>query len=111
MDGEMFLAYVRDCLCPVLKPGDLVIADNLSSHKVAGVAQAISAVGARIEYLPPYSPDLNPIENFFAKLKAHLRGSAKRTVEDLWCEIGRILDSVTAAECTNYFQNAGYVNT
>jgi transposase len=111
MDGELFLTYVRDCLCPTLKPGDMVIADNLSSHKVAGVAQAISAVGARIEYLPPYSPDLNPIENLFAKLKAHLGGVAKRTVDDLWSEIGRVLDTVTADECRNYFRNAGYVNT
>jgi transposase len=111
MDGDMFLAYLRDCLCPVLNPGDLVIADNLSSHKVAGVAEAVSAVGARIEYLPPYSPDFNPIENLFAKLKGHLRGVAKRTVDDLWSEIGRALDTVTADECRNYFRNAGYVNT
>jgi transposase len=111
MDGQMFLAYVRDCLCPALRPGDMVIADNLSSHKVAGVAEAIAAVGAGIRYLPPYSPDLNPIENFFAKLKAGLRGAAKRTVEDLWSEIGRALNTVTADECANFFRHAGYVNT
>jgi transposase len=110
MDGQMFLAYVRDCLCPALRPGDVVIADNLSSHKVAGVADAIAAAGATIHYLPPYSPDLNPIENFFAKLKAHLRGAAKRTADDLWNEIGRALNTVTAHECTNYFRRAGYVN-
>ena len=110
MDGQLFLAYVRDCLCPALRPGDMVIADNLSSHKVAGVADAISEVGASIRYLPPYSPDLNPIENFFAKLKACLRGAAQRTVEDLWNEIGRALNTVTADECANFFRNAGYVN-
>ena len=109
MDGEMFLTYVRDCLCPTLKPGDVVIADNLSSHKVAGIAEAIAAAGAEIIYLPPYSPDLNPIENLFAKLKARLCGAAKRTVDEVWNEIGRILDTLTAAECSNYFRAAGYV--
>lgn len=108
MDGAMFLAYVREFLCPALKPGDLVIADNLSSHKVAGVAQAIEAVGASLAYLPPYSPDLNPIEKFFAKLKSMLRKAAKRSVDALWTEIGDVLDNVTPEECNRYFQSSGY---
>jgi transposase len=87
-----------------------VIADNLSSHKVAGVREAIEAVGATILYLPPYSPDLNPIEQLFSKLKAMLRKAAKRTVGALWDEIGRIIDTISADECRNYFQAAGYVH-
>jgi transposase len=90
MDGKAFLAYVRKFLCPTLKPGDLVIADNLSSHKVAGVKPAIEAIGASFRYLPPYSPAFNPIENLFAKLKAWLKQAAQRTVEALWQEIGRL---------------------
>lgn len=109
MDGEMFLAYVRTFLCPTLRPGDIVIADNLSSHKVAGVAQAIAAAGARIVYLPPYSPDYNPIEKLFAKLKALLRREAKRTVAGLWAEIGHLLAEFSAEECENYFRSCGYV--
>ncbi len=111
MNGALFLAYVRTFLCPTLKPGDVVIADNLSSHKVAGVVEAVEAVGAKFIHLPPYSPDLNPIEKFFAKLKALLRKSAKRTVEDLWTEIGDLLDTVTPEECANYFHSSGYVAT
>ncbi len=95
IDGALFLAYVRTFLCPTLKPGDVVIADNLSSHKVAGVQDAIEAVGAKLVYLPPYSPDLNPIEKFFARLKARLRQAAKRAVDALWTEIGELLDTVT----------------
>ncbi len=83
MDGEMFLAYVRQFLCPTLRPGDIVILDNLSSHKVAGVEKAITATGATVLYLPPYSPDLNPIEKFFSKLKALLRKVAKRSIDEL----------------------------
>jgi transposase len=111
MDGALFLAYVRTFLCSTLKPGDVVIADNLSSHKVAGVSEAIEAVGARLVHLPPYSPDLNPIEQFFAKLKALLRKAAKRTVGALRTEIGDLLDTVSPEECGNYFHSAGYVNT
>lgn len=111
MNGQLFLAYVRTFLCPTLKPGDIVIADNLSSHKVAGVQDAIEAVGAKLVYLPPYSPDLNPIEKFFAKLKALLRKAAKRTVGELWKEIGDLLDTVTPEECSNYFHSSGYVST
>jgi len=109
MDGALFLAYVREFLCPTLRAGDIVIADNLSSHKVAGVKEAIEAVGATIRYLPPYSPDLNPIEQLFSKLKAMLRKAAMRTVVALWDEIGRLIDTVSPNECRNYFQAAGYV--
>jgi transposase len=110
MDGAAFLAYVQSFLCPTLRPGDIVIADNLGSHKVAGVQQAIAAAGATILYLPPYSPDLNPIEQLFAKLKALLRKAAKRSVDALWNHIGVLLDTVPAHECSNYFAAAGYVN-
>ena len=111
MDGEMFLAYVRKFLCPTLRPGDIVILDNLSSHKVAGVDKAILATGATVLYLPPYSPDLNPIEKFFSKLKARLRQAAKRDIEALWTEIGELLDTVSPSECSNFFASCGYVST
>jgi transposase len=109
MDGALFLAYVREFLCPTLQPGDVVVADNLSSHKVAGIREAIEAAGATIRYLPPYSPDLNSIELLFSKLKAMLRKAAMRTVEALWDEIGRLIDTVSLNECRNYFRAAGYV--
>ncbi|MDE2256424.1 MAG: transposase [Xanthomonadaceae bacterium] len=96
--------------CPTLRPGDIVVADNLSSHKVAGVREAIEAVGAQIRYLPPYSPDLNPIEKMFAKLKALLRKATTRTVEALWTTIGSLLDAFSAQECSNYFASSGYVS-
>ncbi len=108
MNGEAFLVYVRDFLCPTLKPGDIVIADNLSSHKVEGVREAIEAVGANLRYLPPYSPDLNPIEKLFSKLKALLKKAAHRTVEALWNEIGKLLDAFSPTECANYFKSSGY---
>jgi transposase len=111
MDGEVFLAYVRRFLCPSLTPGDVVIADNLSSHKVAGVQEAITAVGASLLYLPPYSPDLNPIEKLFAKLKALLRKAAARTTDALWDEFGQLLVSFSPTECANYFASSGYVYT
>ena len=111
MDGEMFLAYVRQFLCPTLQPGDTVILDNLSSHKVAGVEQAIIAAGAVVMFLPPYSPDLNPIEKFFSKLKARLRKAATRDIEALWKEIGELLDTVSSNECSNFFASCGYVST
>jgi transposase len=109
IDGEIFLTYVRDFLCPTLQPGDIVVADNLGSHKVAGVQQAIEAVGARIVYLPPYSPDLNPIEQVFAKLKTLLRKAQKRSIDALWHHIGELLDQFSPTECRNYFVAAGYV--
>ena len=111
MDGELFLAWVRQFLCPTLRPGDHVILDNLSSHKVAGVREAIAACGATLHYLPPYSPDLNPIEKLFAKLKALLRKAAARSRETLWRELGKLLDTLTAEECANYFASSGYVCT
>jgi transposase len=111
MTGNAFQIYIKHFLCPTLKPGDIVIADNLSSHKISGIRSAIEAVGARLLYLPPYSPDLNPIEKCFSKLKALLRKMAARTAETLWKGIGEILDSLTAKECLNYFKSCGYVNT
>ena len=111
MDGELFLAWVAQFLCPTLQPGDIAILDNLSSHKVEGVRQAIAAAGAMVLDLPPYSPDLNPIEKLFAKLKSLLRKAAKRSTEELWKEIGELLDTVTASECANYFASSGYVAT
>jgi transposase len=111
MDGDVFLAYVETFLCPTLSPGDIVILDNLASHKVEGVAEAIAAAGAAVLYLPPYSPDLNPIEKFFSKLKALLRKAAKRSVETLWEEVGQLLNSISSTECANYFASCGYVST
>jgi transposase len=109
MNGALFLAYVRTFLCPTLRVGDIVIADNLSSHKVAGVREAIEAAGATICYLPPYSPDLNPIEKLFSKLKTLLRRAAVRTVNALWNQIGNLLDAFSPDECSNYFASSGYV--
>lgn len=111
MDGDIFLAYVEQVLVPTLVPGEIVILDNLASHKIAEVEQAIHGAGARLLFLPPYSPDLNPIENFFAKLKALLRKAAARSTEALWDEIAHLLQSVSAQECTNYFTACGYVST
>ena len=108
MDGEAFLVYVRTFLCPTLHPGDIVIADNLRSHKVAGGRDAIEVAGATLRYLPPYSPDLNPIEKLFSKLKTLLRKAAKRRVDALWNEIGHLLQCFSPEECTNYFQSSGY---
>ncbi len=110
MDGEAFLVYVQKFLCPTLNPGDIVIADNLPSHKVAGVREAIEAKGATLRYLPPYSPDLNPIEKLFSKLKALLRKAAHRTVDALWLEIGQLLSHFSPKECYNYFKSSGYTN-
>ncbi len=108
LNGEIFLVYVRDHLVPTLRPGDVVVMDNLSSHKVQGVREAIEAAGARVEYLPPYSPDLNPIEQVFAKLKALLRKYGERTVEALWNRIGDLIAAFTPDECRNYLRNSGY---
>jgi transposase len=108
INGELFLAYIEQVLVPTLAPGDIVIMDNLSSHKVAGVRQAIEAVGAKLLYLPPYSPDLNPIEQAFAKLKALLRAKALRTIEALWKALGDLVSCFSSAECANYLRHAGY---
>jgi transposase len=109
INGARFLAYVEQALAPTLRPGDIVVMDNLGAHKVKGVRQAIEAAGAELLYLPPYSPDLNPIEQAFAKLKALLRSAAARTVDVLWRTIGQILDAFGPTECTNYLAHAGYV--
>jgi transposase len=112
LDGPMnrsaFLAYVTQVLAPALKPGDVVILDNLPAHKGSRVREAIEAAGASLLYLPPYSPDFNPIENAFAKLKALLRKAAEQTIAGLWATIGRLIDLFTPQECTNYFAAAGY---
>jgi transposase len=112
LDGPInrlaFQAYVEQVLVPELSPGDIVVMDNLSSHKGPAVCQAIAATGARLLYLPPYSPDFNPIENAFAKLKALLRKAAEPTVDGLWDVIGHIIDLFTPSECANYFAAAGY---
>lgn len=108
INGDLFLAYVEQVLVPTLREGDIVIMDNLGSHKVAGVRAAIEAAGAQLLYLPAYSPDLNPIEQVFAKLKAVLRAKAIRTVDALWSALGSIADAITPAECTNYLRNGGY---
>jgi transposase len=108
MNGTVFLAYVEQALVPTLAPGDIVIMDNLPAHQAAGVCDASEAAGASLLYLPPYSPDFNPIENAFSKLKALLRAKAKRTISALWDAIGPILDLFTPAECANYFKAAGY---
>ncbi len=108
INGHAFQAYVDQVLVPELKPGDIVVMDNLGSHKGAAVRSAIEKARASLLYLPPYSPDFNPIENAFAKLKALLRKAAERTVEGLWTKIGDLLPAFTPAECANYFAAAGY---
>ena len=104
----IFETWVQRVLVPNLRRGDIVIMDNLSSHKGPRVRALIEAAGATLRYLPPYSPDFNPIEKAFAKLKALLRKEAARTVEALWSAIGRIIDLITPAECVNMFASAGY---
>jgi transposase len=105
INGESFLAYVRKVLVPTLRPGDVVVMDNLGSHKSAAVREAIEAAGAVLRFLPPYSPDFNPIENSFAKLKAFLRKLAARTRNTLWTAVA---DAFSSTECANYFTAAGY---
>ena len=108
IDGQSFLQYVEEVLVPTLKPGDIVIIDNLGSHKGKAVRQAIRAAGAKLFFLPKYSPDLNPIEKFFAKLKHWLRKAARRTVDAVYNAIADILPLTSPAECSNYFAEAGY---
>lgn len=108
MNGTVFLAYVEQVLVPTLKPGDIVVMDNLPAHKPAGVREAIERAGATLAFLPPYSPDFNPIENAFAKLKAILRARAERSISALWDAVGAIVDLFSPAECANYFKAAGY---
>jgi transposase len=111
INGRSFLAWVEQCLVPTLRQGDIVVMDNLGSHKGAAVRRAIRAAGARLIFLPPYSPDLNPIEQMFAKLKTLLRKEAARTVEKTWKSIGNLLDKFAPLECANYLRNAGYTPT
>lgn len=108
MTGGWFVAYVEQILVPTLRPGDIVVLDNLAAHKNAAVRRAIEAAGAQLRFLPPYSPDLNPIENAFSKLKALLRKAAARTVDQLWRTIAQAIDAFTPSECANYFAAAGY---
>ena len=108
VNGDAFLAYVQQVLVPTLRAGDIVVMDNLSSHKKAGVREAIQSAGAKLLYLPPYSPDFNPIELAFSKFKWLLRSAATRTVETLWQTCGRLLDHFQEHECRNYFRHCGY---
>jgi len=110
INGASFLAYVEQILVPTLQPGDVVIIDNLASHKSQAVQNAIRAAGARLLFLPPYSPDLNPIEQVFAKLKTLLRKANARSREATWREIGSLLDRFSPTECANYLKNAGYAS-
>jgi transposase len=109
INGCSFTAYVEQILAPSLRPGDIVVLDNLGSHKGKAARDAIERAGAELRFLPPYSPDLNPIEQVFAKLKTLLRRAAPRNRQALWQRIGSLLDRFTAAECQNYIRNAGYL--
>ena len=111
MNGTAFLAYVEQVLGPTLRPGDVVVMDNLPAHKLAAVREAIERCGARLMFLPPYSPDFNPIELAFAKLKALLRARAERTIEALWNATGELIPAFKPDECANYFAAAGYDTT
>ena len=108
INRNAFEAYVEQVLVPELRPGDIVVMDNLASHKGARTRALIEAAGAQLLFLPPYSPDFNPIEYAFAKLKALLRKAAQRTVDGLWDAIGRLIDTFTPTECANYFSACGY---
>ena len=108
VNGDVFRAYVEQVLVPELRRGDVVVMDNLGSHTLARVREAIEGAGCRLLYLPAYSPDLNPIENAFSKLKRLLRKAAERTVDGLWAAIGRLLDRFSPAECRSYFHHCGY---
>lgn len=108
MNGKVFRAYVEQVLVPELTQGNMVIMDNLPAHKAAGVREAIEQAGAELRFLPPYSPDFNPIENAFAKLKALLRARAERTINDLWDAVGCLVDAFKPDECANYFSATGY---
>jgi transposase len=110
INGASFLAYVEQVLVPTLAPGDIVVIDNLGSHKSKAVRAAIRAAGAKLIFLPPYSPDLNPIEQAFAKFKVLLRKAQQRTFETVWRRIGQILPAFKPAECANYFRNSGYAS-
>jgi transposase len=108
MDGQAFRTYVERLLVPALRPGDIVVMDNLPAHKLAAIRDALKQAGAQVFYLPPYSPDMNPIELAFSKLKALLRQDPARTIDALWRRIGELLRTFTPAECVNFFRHAGY---
>jgi transposase len=108
MNGEIFRAYVGQVLAPTLKPGDIVVMDNLPAHRAPGVRDLIEAAGAELRYLPPYSPDFNPIEMAFSKLKAFLKKAAARTLDTLWDAIADALERFTPQDCANFFKAAGY---
>lgn len=108
INGEVFLDWVENYLCAELRPNDIVILDNLSAHKVDGVAEAIKKARAKIRYLPPYSPDLNPIELLFSKIKSMLRSEGSRTMETLWSSLGRIMNKIHPNECINFIKHCGY---
>jgi transposase len=110
INGQSFAAYVEQALAPTLNPGDIVVLDNLRSHKGAAIRATIRAAGAKLFFLPPYSPDLNPIEQVFAKLKHLMRNAAERTVETTWRRIGSSLPDFSPAECANYLRNSGYAS-
>lgn len=110
INGQSFLAYIEQVLVPTLRPGDIVVFDNLGSHKGKAVRRSIRAAGAKLFFLPPYSPDLNPIEQVFAKLKTLLRKAAERSVEATWKRIGALLPNFTPQECANYLENSGYAS-
>ena len=110
INGESFLAYIEQVLVPTLRPGDIVVFDNLGSHKGKAVRRSIRAAGAKLFFLPPYSPDLNPIEQVFAKLKTLLHKAAERSVDATWRRIGTLLPGFTPQECANYLANAGYAS-
>lgn len=111
MTRAIFVEYLRQCLVPALRPGDIVVMDNLPAHKGAMVQQIIEAAGAELRYLPAYSPDLNPIEQAIAKLKAHLRKAQERSIDALWQRIGKLLDLFEPAQCANFLVNSGYART
>lgn len=111
INGQCFLAYVEQILAPTLKPGDIVIMDNLGSHKSKAVREAIKAAGARLFFLPAYSPDLNPIEQIFSKIKHWMRMASERTVEATWKRVGKLIGTIKPQECQNYFINSGYAST
>ena len=108
LTGAVFLAYVRRQLAPAPRAGDVPVMGNLAAHKAGGVREAVGAAGASVLYLPPYSPDLNPIEQVFSKLKALVRSAAERTVEGLWAAVGRLLDRFPPDECARYLAHCGY---
>ena len=110
INGECFRAYVEQVLVPALKPGDIVVMDNLGSHKSRAVREAVRAAGARLWFLPKYSPDLNPIEQTFAKIKHWMRQAQKRSIDDIWPHLGYLVGTIKPDECARYFRTAGYAS-